>query len=141
MILVLDSNALIKIFGQSSPCAPILEALRRGRLELAVSTGILLEYEEVIVRYAGAERWQNVWAFMELIDRLHGSIHHFAPSYRFQTITNDPDDDTFADCAIAAGADYIITSDHHCDVLIGSGYAPQPITPEAFIQRHLAGLG
>ena len=48
-------------------------------------------------------------------------------------------DDKFADCAIAAHADFIITSDQHFNVLIGSGYKPRPITPEEFIAQHLAG--
>jgi len=59
---------------------------------------------------------------------------------RFHTITGDPDDDAFADCAIAENADFIITSDHHFKALIGSGYRPQPITPEDFIRLHLAGV-
>ena len=34
-------------------------------------------------------------------------------------------------------ASYIITSDKHFAALIGSGFKPQPITPEEFIARHL----
>ena len=137
MIVVLDTNALLQIFGTASSLAPIREALRRGHLELAVSTPILLEYEEVIRRSSGSARWDDVWRFLTLIDALHGSMRHTGPNYRFHTITGDPDDDAFADCAIAAGADFIITSDHHFDALIGSGYRPQPITPEEFIRLHL----
>ena len=139
MIVVLDTNALIQIFGHASPLAPIREALLRGGLHLAVSTPILLEYEEVTVRYAGHQRWQDVWAFLTLISRLHGSIHHIGPSYRFHTITGDADDDAFADCAIVSDAKHLITSDRHFDVLIGSGYQPQPITPGEFIRRFLNG--
>jgi putative PIN family toxin of toxin-antitoxin system len=137
VIVVLDTNALIQIFGRTSPLAPIREALRRGRLELAVSTSILLEYEEVIRRSAGRERWEDIWRFLTLIDVLHGTLHRIGPSYRFHTITGDPDDDAFADCAIAVGAAHLITCDHHFDALIGSGHKPQPITPEAFIRKHL----
>ena len=36
MIVVLDTNALIQIFGQASPHAAIRKALRHGRLELAL---------------------------------------------------------------------------------------------------------
>ena len=60
-----------------------------------------------------------------------------SPSFFFRTISADRDDDKFADCAIAANADYIITSDKHFAPLIGSGYKPQSITPEEFISRHL----
>ncbi len=137
MIVVLDTNALIQVFGQASPFAAIRDALRHGDLKLAISTPILLEYEEVVHRYAGPRRWEDVWRFMTLIDLLHGNIWRIGPDYRFHTITGDSDDDAFADCAIVAGADYIVTSDHHFDALLGSGYKPQPITPEAFIRRHL----
>ncbi|MEO5914450.1 MAG: putative toxin-antitoxin system toxin component, PIN family [Luteolibacter sp.] len=136
MIVVLDTNALIQIFGKVTPFAGIRDALRSGKLMLAVSTPILLEYEEVILRYSGPGRWDDVWRFLTLIDLLHGNIRHIGPDYRFHTITGDPDDDAFADCAIVAGADHIITSDHHFDVLTGSGYKPQPITPAEFIQRY-----
>ena len=137
MIVVLDTNALVQIFGQTSDSAPIREALRQGRLSLAVSTPILLEYEEVIHRYADRQRWEDVWSFLTLIASLHGTVHHIGPSYRFHTVIGDADDDAFADCAIVAGAHWIITSDHHFDVLIGSGYKPQPITPKEFIHQHL----
>ncbi|MCX6916254.1 MAG: putative toxin-antitoxin system toxin component, PIN family [Verrucomicrobia bacterium] len=139
MIVVLDTNALIQIFGQTSASAPIREALRRGGLEMVVSTPILLEYEEVICRCASRKRWSDVWIFLTLVSTLHGTIHHIGPDYRFHTITGDADDDAFADCAIVAGADWIITSDCHFDALIGSGYKPQPVTPEEFIRQHLRG--
>lgn len=60
-----------------------------------------------------------------------------SPSFFFRTISADRGDDKFADCAIAADADYIITNDKHFAPLIGSGYKPQPITPEEFIVRFL----
>ena len=47
------------------------------------------------------------------------------------------DDDKFADCAIAAEAEWIVTEDAHFDVLKNSGHKPQPITPEAFIRNVL----
>lgn len=137
MMVVIDTNALIRVFGQSSVEAPIRQALRDGRLSIAVSTPILLEYEEVILRYGNAARWQDFWRFLSLIDLLHGNVHRIGPDYRFHTITGDPDDDTFADCAIVANADFVITSDRHFDALVGSGYKPQPITPEEFILRYL----
>ena len=35
--------------------------------------------------------------------------------------------------------DYNITEDQHFAVMRGSGYQPQPVTPEEFIRRHLSG--
>ena len=137
MIVVLDTNSLIQVFGRTSPFAKIKDALRQGTLSLAISTPILLEYEEVVVRYAHRQRWDDIWRFLTLVNMLHGNIRHIGPTYRFHTITGDPDDDAFADCAIAAEASYIITSDHHFDALVGSGYKPQPIAPTDFISRSL----
>ena len=35
------------------------------------------------------------------------------PSYRFNLIHADPDDNKFVDCAITAGATYIVSNDRH----------------------------
>ena len=68
-----------------------------GRLVLAVSTPILLEYEEVIGRYSSRARWEDVARMFALISLLHGTIREIALSFRFRTITGDADDDAFAD--------------------------------------------
>lgn len=49
MTVVLDTNAVVQMFGARSPLAPIKDALVAGQLMAAISTGIWLEYEEVIV--------------------------------------------------------------------------------------------
>ena len=139
MTVVLDTNALVQPFGQASPHAPLKRALLEWRLTLAVSTPMLLEYEEVICRLAGRARWEDVARMFTLISLLHGTIREVTPAYRFRAISADADDDAFADCAIAAHADYLITEDQHFIVLRGSGYAVQPVTPEEFIRRHLTG--
>lgn len=134
MIIVLDTNALIQIFGAKTPFLAIQRAILDGRINLAFSTGILLEYEEVLTRYGGPRRWQRVWEVLEMTGQLHANLRHVEPAYSWRLIAADPDDDKFADCAIAAEADWIITEDAHLDVLKNSGHKPQPITPEAFIR-------
>lgn len=86
---------------------------------------------------SGPARWQQVERFLTLLFRLHANILFSEPQYRFGVIVADADDNKFSDCAIAAQADYIITSDHHFDVLVGSGYKPKPIRPDEFVQNHL----
>ena len=41
----------------------------------------------------------------------------FTPYYHFELIKADPDDNKFVDCAIVARARYVVTNDHHYDVL------------------------
>lgn len=38
-------------------------------------------------------------------------------NYRFNLITTDPDDNKFVDCAIVAGATYIVSNDRHFEEL------------------------
>jgi uncharacterized protein len=137
MTVVVDTNTLVQMSGRTSPLASLKRALVEGRLVWAVSTPILLEYEEVICRYAGPVRWQDVARMITLISMLHGTIVETQPSYRFRTITGDPDDDAFADCGIVSDAEYIITEDRHFDAMHGSGYKPQPIKPTEFIRQFL----
>ena len=36
----------------------------------------------------------------------------------------DPDDNKFVDCALNAGADYLITNDHHFNILKSIDFPP-----------------
>jgi putative PIN family toxin of toxin-antitoxin system len=99
-------------------------------LELAVSTAILLEYEEVITRLSGRERWNQIAVLFEYLEALHGTFHRTDSTFQFRVITADPDDNKFVDCAIAAQADFIVTDDHHFSLLKTSGYAPKVVTLE-----------
>ncbi len=137
MRLCIDTNVLLQLFGASQPYGPIADALQQGRLELAVSNEILLEYQEILTHLSGQARWQTVISFLDGISKLHGNVLYVEPHFRFQVIVADPDDNKFADCAIAVEADYILTSDRHFDPLLSSGYKPKPIEPAQFITDHL----
>ncbi len=109
MIIVLDTNALVQIFGARSPFLEIQQAILDGRVTLAFSTAILLEYEEVMTRYGGPSRWPRVWRALEMTGQLHDNLRRVEPTYHWRLIATDPDDDKFADCAIAAEAEWIVT--------------------------------
>ncbi len=141
MIVVLDTNALVQVFGTRSPFLRLQQAILDGRVTLAFSTAMLLEYEEVMARYGGPDRWPRVWRALEMTGQLHGNLLRLEPSYRWRLITADPDDNAFVDGAITASADWIITEDAHFEVLKTAGHRPQPISPAEFIARFLAGAG
>ena len=135
MTVVLDTNAIVQMFGARSPLAPLKDAIVGGRQTAAISTGIWLECEEVIVRYAGSGMWVRITRIFDLAHQLHGNVRHIEPSFFFRLIAADPDDDKFADCAIAAAADFVVTEDAHFAAMRGSGHKPQPIAPAEFIAR------
>ena len=137
MIIVLDTNVVLQALNQQHPTAVILHAWYSGRFVWALSTDILMEYQEVVVRQSGSARWQTLGRLLDLAI-VHGhNTQRVSPAFFFRTISADRDDDKFADCAIAAHADFIITRDKHFNVLVGSGFKPQHITPEEFIRLHL----
>ena len=137
MRVCIDTNVLVQLFGRNAAGRPIRDALLAGRIDWAVSNEVLLEYEEATTLLSGRTRWQQVERFLTLLFYLHGNVLFLEPHFRFGVISADPEDNKFCDCAIAAQADYIITSDRHFDTLVGSGYKPRPITPEEFIRSHL----
>ena len=139
MTVCLDTNVFLQIFGRKQPYHQILRALLEGRLTLAVSNEILLEYQEVTTKLSGAERWRDVEAFLELLGQLHGNIRQVAPQFRFAVINADPDDNKFCDCAIAAEADFVVTDDAHFGALKSAGCKPKPVSPREFIREYLAG--
>jgi putative PIN family toxin of toxin-antitoxin system len=138
MTVCLDTNVFLQIFGRNQPYYAILRALLDGRLTLAVSTEILLEYEEVTTMLSGAERWQDVATLLDLLDELHGNIREVASQFRFNVIPADPDDNKFSDCAITAEAAFVVTDDSHFATLNNAGYKPKAIAPDEFIRRFLA---
>lgn len=138
MIVVVDTNAVLGAFTQGHPHRPLLDAWLDGRLTWAVSTPILLEYEEILARCSGRERAIKALNLIEVMADT-GLCRRTTPPFRWRLIVADPDDDKFADCAIAAEAEWIITEDAHFDALKNSGHQPQPITPAEFIARFLRG--
>jgi uncharacterized protein len=45
------------------------------------------------------------------------NVHLIQKYYAWQLIEADPDDDKFADCAIAAGVKYLVSNDKHLSEL------------------------
>ena len=111
--IVLDTNCLVQIISAHSPYRPAWQAFREGRYILCVSNDILNEYAEILERVANAAVAHNI---VNAIAR-SPYTRMFDPHFRFGLIEQDPDDNKFVDCAISANAKYIVTEDHHFDVL------------------------
>ena len=140
MVVCIDTNAALGMFGRAAPLLTMRLGLLAGKFRWAFSNEILLEYEEIAAREMGPAGVERMLRFIELAGRARGAILRISPTFRFHLIAADADDNKFADCAIAAEADFIVTADHHFNVMCGSGYKPQPIAPEEFIRRHLPGV-
>ena len=111
--IVLDTNSLIQSIPPKSRYHAIWQSFLDGTNTLCVSTEILAEYEEILQRLTDIDTAQLV---IELIVNNPHTLM-LSPYYKFNLITADPDDNKFVDCAIVASAKYIVTEDHHYDVL------------------------
>lgn len=111
MIVVLDTNVVIRMVGRQSPLARLVQAISYGELQVAVSPAMWLEYEEVCMELKSPRHRESLQRLFALVAVAHGTILQANPAFRFQTIAADPDDNAFADCAIAAGADFPLTDD------------------------------
>ena len=113
MNVVLDTNVLLVSLPSHSPFHPIFQALRDGRYTLFVTNETLTEYEEQISTRLGITR-----ADLQLRELLNlPNVTLMEVYFKWTKIQADPDDDKFADCAFACGADYLVTNDRHFNVL------------------------
>ena len=108
--VVLDTNALIQVLPTRSRYHKIWTDFLLGHYCLCVSNEILTEYEEILSVHASPEVAHNV---VEAIAR-HPKTVYCESYFRFHLLSDiDKDDDKFVDCAITAGADFIVTEDSH----------------------------
>ena len=120
MRIVLDTNGLIQSVSSRSRYHAVWESLEDGRNTLCVSNEIISEYLEILQRFVD---YDTAEAIIKTI--LNSRFVEFVtPYYNFGLITQDPDDNKFVDCAIAANAKYIVTNDHHFDVLKSIYFPP-----------------
>ena len=120
MRIVLDTNCLIQSISPRSRYYAVWESLINGQNTLCVSNEIIMEYLEILQRLTDHDTAETI--IKTIINSRF--VEFVTPYYNFGLITQDPDDNKFVDCAIAANARFIVTNDHHYDILKGLDYPP-----------------
>lgn len=111
--IVLDTNCLIMAISSRGSYYKAWTAFLEGKYTLCISNEILEEYLEVLSRNLNRKIAEAV--IFAILSRRN--VRRIDPHYRFRLITGDDDDNKFVDCAITANAKFIVTEDHHFDVL------------------------
>ena len=113
MHIVLDTNSLIMAISAKNAYHKVWIAFLYGKYKLCITTEIIEEYMEVISRNI------NPFVAEKIVSTIltRKNIIKLDPHFRFQLIEKDKDDNKFVDCAIVAGADYIVSEDAHFRVL------------------------
>lgn len=113
MNIVLDTNCLLMSLSRRSRYYPVWRDFVDGKYTLCITNEILSEYEEILTAKVGPEIASNIInAILDLPNTR--MVHVF---FHLHLITADPEDDKFVDCAFKTNARYIVTQDHHYDVL------------------------
>src|SRR6185312_658019 len=91
----------------------LYESFRDKRFQWLISNEILTEYSEKLTEQYSEKTAQIVTSILCVA----ANVIFAEPYFRWQLITKDPDDNKFADLAVAGNADYIVTNDKHFNVL------------------------
>lgn len=113
MKIVLDTNIILASLSPTSPYRIIFDRFEDGQFSLCLTTEILLEYEEKIAQNfnpAVAEAFMGAMLMSNQIIRT-------SVFFQLRLIYPDLDDNKFADCAFAAGADFLVSNDRDFRVL------------------------
>lgn len=111
--IVLDTNCLLAILPSISPYHQVWIDILNGNISLCVSSAILSEYEEILSSKTTPE------IAIRVIESIVNAPQTMKvnPTFFYNLITEDPDDNKFVDCAICGGAELIVTNDSHFDIL------------------------
>ncbi len=106
-LLVLDTNVLISavLFG-GTPEA-VVNLCRSGQTHLVTSDAILAELSGVMRRKFGMGSRQVV----AIVEELRSFAMVVVPATTVNAIEEDPDDNRILECAVEAGADFIVSGD------------------------------
>jgi putative PIN family toxin of toxin-antitoxin system len=110
MKVVLDTNCLLQIIFPKSYHKEVWDSFFEQKYIICLTNEILFEYREIIERRTGDEQFaEDIIELMLMMP----NTELITTSYRFNLITTDPDDNKFVDCAITAGATFIVSNDRH----------------------------
>ena len=113
--VVLDTNILISAIVFGGKPRKILEAVFQEKIQICLSQAITDELTEVLRRQEFTFRTDMVH---NLVTEVLAIAEYVEPLQQIRAIPEDPDDDRILECAVAAGALYIITGDRHLLKLI-----------------------
>ncbi|WP_373515812.1 putative toxin-antitoxin system toxin component, PIN family [Persicitalea sp.] len=115
MIVIIDINILLISLPKKSPYRPIFDALKDGKFELVISNDILFEYHEKLAEKTSTSVADNVVKLLLSLDNV--SLQYI--SFKWGIMQNDPDDNKYADCALIANAEFLVSEVRHFNIFQG----------------------
>jgi uncharacterized protein len=104
-----DSNIYISGLVFAGQPLQFLDAARAGRFQLGLSDALLAEIVRVL---RDKFLWTQAWldALPLRLEKFTRRVH---PAITLDAVQSDPDDNRVLECAVTAGAQFIVTGDNH----------------------------
>ena len=115
-MIVADANVVLRgIRSRHGASGYVLTEMLKGNVAFALSTAMALEYQDVLARpgLLGNPPVATMPQVEIILDALCARASLVSPWFRFRPFLDDPKDDLYVECALAAGADCILTDDKH----------------------------
>jgi putative PIN family toxin of toxin-antitoxin system len=109
---VIDTNVLLVSISSKSQYHWIFQGLLNQEFEIAFTTEILSEYEEIIAAKYSPSIAQNVIRTLLVLPNAVQTVVYYN-----WCLLSDDDDNKFVDCAVAANVDAVVTHDKHFNIL------------------------
>jgi putative PIN family toxin of toxin-antitoxin system len=131
VFVVLDTCVLVAAWrSRSGASFALLELLRDGAFEIAVSVPLILEYEAVLLRHLSPR--QRKADVSVLVDYLCSVAHQQPIFFLWRPLLRDADDDMVAETAVASGASAIVTHNVR-DFLPVAHFGVRVLAPAQFL--------
>ena len=112
MKIVVDTNVFVSSFlSPTGSPRQVIDLWKKGLVTLCLCTETLKEHLLVLARL-GLQGESEMDDLLALIRR-GINIRFVAIEGTLRVVAEDPDDDPFVECAVTAGAEYIVSGDRH----------------------------
>jgi predicted nucleic acid-binding protein len=115
-MIVADTNLVLRgVRSNRGASGYVLKGMLSGDIPFAASPAVILEYEDVLKRpgVLGSPPMIDIARIDSILDAICAMAVESHPRFRFRPFLDDPKDDLFVECALAANADLIVTDDRH----------------------------
>lgn len=137
-MIVVDANVVLgALRSRNGASHVVLRGMLTQRFAFALSPAVVLEYEDVLKRpgLLGPDPWIDEAGIDAILDALCATAVLTLPWFRFRPFLDDPKDDLYVKCALAAGAEIILTHDRHFRKPVLSAFGILAMSPRAFLTR------
>jgi putative PIN family toxin of toxin-antitoxin system len=128
--VVIDSNVFISAFGWDGKPEAVLRLVEQGRL-INYTTEAIFDELMRVVAYPKLKFPQSLQ--IKILEFVFFWSRFVRREENIAVVTDDPKDDMFIECAISAGANFIISGDPHL-LALGSYRNVKIVSPAEFLE-------